>query len=821
MKSFFLKYYPIILKYCPILLSQIIILTVANLNRFPDGYAYAGLDMIYPLDLSKCIEELSSIWGRSSLGNFSHVYGYVMYYYLIYLLSLPFRLSASSQSIVYMYIFLFSSYWGMYYSIKLFDVEGKTNHFQKNLFAFLYTFNFYTVYVFYFQYGYSPFLLLYPIFPCILATTHRYFLERKYTKQLYYLCLIIIFVFLSSIPNSHIPFLSSMTVVISCFILLSIFLKRVSPKELISSIKKTALFYFAYFITLAWVILPQFLELLNIYKSTIFVKSNADKLLQWILTYAIHMQDIFSMGPPYKGFYYFNPNPFMIIISFTWMMALIASIIIFKRKGTLSTIILFILMVCIFLANKGVGFLSNDMIGSIFSNPILAPIRTYDKALVYLPFLVLIIIFINIKNHLNEPLAINILYGLVVLQLIVSYPLWSGHMEKKYAFHHNLTTNEDYKTAKQSALYKMPDEYVKMATALNKVKGDYRILSMPYYDGEQSLYIATYPNWRLHAADPTLQLYSNPVVEMNTGNTPVSGWNFGKDWEEDDLGKSEWILNLSSILNIRYWIFHKDIDPAYISKNMGKIHSYETTGEIIKEYTGDYIDIYKINPKYFTNLLYVPKQIRLNTTDHAVSSELFSDIGDTVPFAIFQKEFLTRFSSLLSQPLHVPEVSYRRVSPVKYEIQLKNIKAAFPLIFLEKYHIGWGLYANKYSDDFKLTNDKKLIHRADNSLPSRANQTVVIDASDISYLLNKPIFNDDHIMANGYANAWIIDPGAFAKTHSVNYYKQNTDGTIDINLTMYFSLQSVYYLGLLISLSSFLVGLTCLFVLHLKKETAK
>ena len=46
---------------------------------------------------------------------------------------------------------------------------------------------------------------------------------------------------------------------------------------------------------------------------------------------------------------------------------------------------------------------------------------------------------------------------------------------------------------------------------------------------------------------------------------------------------------------------------------------------------------------------------------------------------------------------------------------------------------------------------------------------------------------------------WTIDPEYVKHNFSKAYYKENSDGSIDIKLTLYFKPQSYFYLGLTIS----------------------
>lgn len=54
-------------------------------------------------------------------------------------------------------------------------------------------------------------------------------------------------------------------------------------------------------------------------------------------------------------------------------------------------------------------------------------------------------------------------------------------------------------------------------------------------------------------------------------------------------------------------------------------------------------------------------------------------------------------------------------------------------------------------------------------------------------------------MVYDYANQWTIDPEYIRANYPREFYRENSDGTIDVRMTMYFRPQSYFYLGLIIS----------------------
>jgi len=117
------------------------------------------------------------------------------------------------------------------------------------------------------------------------------------------------------------------------------------------------------------------------------------------------------------------------------------------------------------------------------------------------------------------------------------------------------------------------------------------------------------------------------------------------------------------------------------------------------------------------------------------------------------------------------EVPYKKVAfqfknPTEYKIKLKNIKQPFFLNFSEAFHSDWKLRVGGFNW-FKVLTDKNY------------------------FLPDKYHFKNDATL-----NSFYIDPATICKTYNC---KKNTDGSYDINLTLYFRPQSYMYLGLIIS----------------------
>lgn len=111
-------------------------------------------------------------------------------------------------------------------------------------------------------------------------------------------------------------------------------------------------------------------------------------------------------------------------------------------------------------------------------------------------------------------------------------------------------------------------------------------------------------------------------------------------------------------------------------------------------------------------------------------------------------------------PTDYLNVSYKKIASYEYRISIKNLKGQSNLVFLDPYHKQWELYFSK-------------------------DKTVFVKGS--------------HDVVFDYANGWPVDPEYIKKNFDKSLYKLNSDGSIDIELTLYFKPQSYFYPGLIVS----------------------
>lgn len=137
------------------------------------------------------------------------------------------------------------------------------------------------------------------------------------------------------------------------------------------------------------------------------------------------------------------------------------------------------------------------------------------------------------------------------------------------------------------------------------------------------------------------------------------------------------------------------------------------------------------------------------------------------------------------------QTDYQLINPSKYLISLRNVSPEATIELLNNYDKSWKLYPSQ--EDVSSQHNRNQ-YSVSNTLLSFA---------DIQYLWKKPV-SDNHIKTRGFANGWKLDLKQI-REEDKGSIKKNSDGTYDMNIVIYYTLQTYSYIGLLISAASAII----------------
>jgi hypothetical protein len=205
------------------------------------------------------------------------------------------------------------------------------------------------------------------------------------------------------------------------------------------------------------------------------------------------------------------------------------------------------------------------------------------------------------------------------------------------------------------------------------------------------------------------------------------------------------------------------------------------------------LDIYEVNSKYFlphiypSNLFYLIDGSIENIFKKTSSENL--KVGNEVMFlssqiSKSQLEFLEKYKNI--EGIDTPIITFERINPTKYYVKVENANSPFFIVFSEVYSPQWRAYTEN-----KPFNFNNIIAEYKSLGVKESRHEMKFTMLDISYLFKKSISEDMHFLANGYSNAWFVDPNEIGKNN--------------FTIVLYFEPQTYYYLGITISTLTLIV----------------
>lgn len=351
-------------------------------------------------------------------------------------------------------------------------------------------------------------------------------------------------------------------------------------------------------------------------------------------------------------------------------------------------------------------------------------------------------IFKKYRKHLLVVFFIVILVNMIPIKQTVNSPLW--------------TTDNIYKTLI------IPEEYFEFMEHLRvNISSTNNFFSFPFGSSSYSII-------RDEVSDNHFYVGVSPV-KIFSGISDASG-HYAFNFTDVANNIDSYIVN-KEYKKLREVMYQHNINYVFVTRNL----------------PSEFADTYLFNP----DLLAVQNEEFLNsiTTEKILSSTHGN-------YEVYRAK---EENSLISSK----NVYFKKISQVKFKIYLKNIREDHELSLLDSYHNGWKLFIeNNPSIDFC---NKPKLNEGTSSTECEEERTL-FDLEDLSYSFKKPVFEETQGIVYDYANKWTIDFQYIKDNFSGNYYKQNEDGSIDVELVLYFVPQNYFYFGSIISFAVFVLG---------------
>jgi len=312
----------------------------------------------------------------------------------------------------------------------------------------------------------------------------------------------------------------------------------------------------------------------------------------------------------------------------------------------------------------------------------------------------------------------------------------------------------------------IPNYYFEAAEYFKKDKSEFKILLLPVQ------YFAVF-DWGKINANPEI-IFDKSLVVRQAGSDEERSNKITLKLYQYLLAKDyESFENLASDLGIKYIVQRNNFDWNFykeISQSPEQIENVLSTYEKINQFGK--LDVYKINYNYKPNI-------------------------------------------------YSRNTEFRRINPTKYSIKSVNINDKQDLSFLESFDKQWNLYLNPIKSNSKDCNVIQEYNNEGKNIKECEYTQKFFEGEELSYLWKQPVFEDSHKLVYDYANQWTIDPEYIKANFDKSYYKENPDGSIDIELTLYFKPQSYFYLGIIISGTTLILCLGYLGYVFYRKRGGK
>lgn len=513
----------------------------------------------------------------------------------------------------------------------------------------------------------------------------------------------------------------------------------------------------------------------------------------------------------------YNQSKKTVFAGSVFFIGILLSLFLKKKNQRFKIELILLAMVCLFLffavgPNPPLGFL---YIGLVSNIGLLAFLRTTAGAVFFLSILYSILLF-GFLEDLNTKYRLAVLTILSLALLMSSYPLLNGN------FYENLDVVGNPTIDKKSYGVNIPNEYFEVKKVIDQKKIDGKLLNLK----NNLSYINT--NWGYFG--PSVYNYLFNYYNIAYNNIISKSENHSVAFTLDD--KSLIIDKSKSILKI-------DNTTTQIDNNILTLNS------VVAE---DYLAHFWIPTKSYN------EDKLLGDLAETSNKKAF---GEAVYLTGQNKSYSQTLEQLPTQTIDKPNIEYRKINPTKYRLIIHQAKNPFPLIFNETFNKNWKIYlvnnrpqaksellaelenyqiiAN--NEDFQATKEEV---KSDidlglvTSLKSGMNNAGVKptfvskklfgtiqndnlqNGSPLDTLFSKTILDQSHLVANGYANSWLVDPSAICK-QSANC-QANSDGTYDITMFIEFLPQRIFWLGLIISLTSISISIVFLVFRLLKRK---
>ncbi|MFA4817341.1 MAG: alpha-(1-_3)-arabinofuranosyltransferase family protein [Parcubacteria group bacterium] len=741
------------------------------LLSFNGNFHIAGGDMTHPeFNISTSIERSMHVWQSAKglgVSESSTIPALFPYYLSIWFLEFLGFSAGATQKILLIIVFALAGL-TMFYLMRTIFPEKKYLH-AAFIAALFYLFNFFNLQNFW--QPYFNYQLAYAMTPFLLGV----YVKGLTTGDRKYLCYFILVSFLNASSA-----LNYALIAVQLLILLSYTLWAITFSENRTILAKRILQYGTAFVAASsfWLIptIAWYLTASQSYGQGWIIAHNLEGQISLTGQYGIPINTFRLWGFPwffkdglewsYPMHIPYTQNALLILLSFIPALLTFLAIILMRKKKEWHRVLFFSILVLVgFFMMKGTAppfgevfrwlLDNNGSFLSLFKNPVnkFGIVAVMSSA-------VLIGLAVNeiaTRAKRKSTLFIIIFLASSALSGLI-FPYWTGE------------------AVRSRFKVDIPSAYSGVAQYLNSYNSSLKVLPLPLFTVNN---FKAY-KWGYSGAGVDQYFIQNSLVD--------------RSFEVGSLETEKAILLLRDAINmedatrvvglcrqygIGWIVYHNDADPTFYNEDLHLASTKRVlnTPFFVLEKSFSELSLYKIADSI--PQLYSPDRIVVYPSDgEPLNSYRLVDNKTKKPMFISNANLTMNKdrSAVKIESVDMPKLDFTNISPTKYLVNISGATAPYYLVLSESFNPNWKVY---------VVGENK--------------STGFWDT-----LFGNALPEENHLKVNGYANGWTIDPEYIKQNFSKDYYKENPDGSIDVELTLYFKPQSYFYLGIIISITTLL-----------------
>lgn len=705
------------------------------INKIPEGTFVAGGDFYQLININDNLNRYLFTW-FNQLGQGQYNPLIVTFPFYAFQ-SILFKIGFSYTNIAnaIMFLFFIGSFYSFFFAIRKID-ENIPNNIRLFSSA-IYAINVFTFTIFTYSWWITHHFVIYIFIPLLIASFEKIITSFSRKDIVYFIILFTI----STMGFNNIAYFAAL-LFLQVLLLIAFFATKRIPLTLKTTKRILFIFILQLFLSI-YFILPFFTSQFE-YVSKISGGNVLGDYVNWLSYTSNNAYSIFSftmVEGNYPLINLYSDSNILLAISLGYIILLFILILNQKDRQDNNWLhyLIFFIPYLFLLMRLTPPF---DRINTfIYTLPGFNLFRSPEKLFVFYPFFYLVLLSLLLYCSKFSQRLINIA---LIMILIIPIPFYIGGIPA-YLSHGN---QAGYKYTIQ-----IPSEYYGIKEIINDDHRQLSIISLPY-SVVNSINWVNYPKWHFVGYDVLHLLFEKFYISANSyDHSALEQILSFKEYNEANEVNKDVFLELIQKFSGQYILSHKDIS-YYWQENSNIVYNtieeLETDNTIKKLDDNEYFELYELDEKYLVPLI-------------------FSDNND---------------------------VYFQKINPTKYRINISNITKNTNLVFHQSYNSQWKLFLISNPSDSWC----KPSEYYENTKTTECEYTEkIFELSDLAYILNKPIFKDMHLVVNEYANGWTIDPEYIKVNYPQEFYNENQNGGLEIEMVLYFKPQSYFYVGLIIS----------------------